>query len=295
MTWVFRKIDIIQNLLTLLFLTLLVNHNKPKVFNEVRKAEKMEKTRVSIVSYLNSKPFLYGLQNSDIAREIELSLDIPSKVAAKLSFNLADVGLIPVAGLEDLDDYQIIGRYCIGAVGKVKTVVLASEVPLVEVETILMDYQSRSSVLLAKVLARFYWKKSFSWENTCNDFQNSSIKGKTAGVVIGDRVFDIENKYRYIYDLSEEWYNFTGLPFVFAVWAANKKVSESFENAFNLALQSGIKNMEEIVKLEQPNYQGVDIARYFEQNISFELDFEKRAGMKRFLELARKLEKVELQ
>jgi chorismate dehydratase len=254
----------------------------------------MEKTRVSIVSYLNSKPFLYGLQNSDVAREIELSCDIPSKVAAKLSFNLADVGLIPVAGLEDLDDYQIIGKYCIGAVRKVKTVVLASEVPLEEIETILMDYQSRSSVLLAKVLAKFYWKKSFNWENTCNDFQNSSIKGKTAGVVIGDRVFDIENKYRYIYDLSEEWYSFTGLPFVFAVWAANKKVSGLFENAFNEALQSGIENMAEIVKLEQPNYPGVDIARYFEQNISFELNNEKRAGMKKFLELARKLEMVEL-
>jgi chorismate dehydratase len=255
----------------------------------------MEKTRVSIVSYLNSKPFLYGLQNSAVAREIELSLDIPSKVAAKLSFNLADVGLIPVAGLEDLDEYQIVGNYCIGAVGKVKTVVLASDVPVEEIDTILMDYQSRSSVLLAKVLAKFYWKKSFNWENTCNDFQNSSIKGKTAGVVIGDRVFDIENKYRYLYDLSEEWYKFTKLPFVFAVWAANKKVSESFENAFNEALQSGIKNMEQIVKLEQPNYPGVDIARYFEQNISFELDNEKRAGMKKFLELARKLEMVELQ
>ncbi len=254
----------------------------------------MKKTRVSIVSYLNSKPFLYGLQISAVAREIELSLDIPSKVAAKLSFNLADVGLIPVAGLEDLDEYQIVGNYCIGAVGKVKTVVLASDVPVEEIDTILMDYQSRSSVLLAKVLAKFYWKKSFKWENTCNDFQNSSIKGKTAGVVIGDRVFDIENKYRYICDLSEEWFNFTKLPFVFAVWAANKKVSESFEIAFNRALQNGIENIEEIVKLEKPNYPGVDIAHYFEQNISFELDNEKRAGMKRFLELARKLEKVEL-
>jgi predicted solute-binding protein len=109
-------------------------------------------------------------------------------VAAKLSFNLADVGLIPVAGLEDLEDYQ-----------------------------------SRSSVLPAKVLAKFYWMKSFNWENTCNDFQNISIKGKTAGVVIGDRVFDIEKKYRYIYDLSEYWYKCAGLPFVFAVWQRTKR------------------------------------------------------------------------
>ena len=107
---------------------------------------------------------------------------------------MADIGLIPVAGLEDLEEYHIVSNYCIGSVGKVKTVVLASNVPLEKVDTILMDYQSRSSVLLAKVLAKFYWKKSFYWENTCNNFQNVSIIGNTAGVIIGDRVFEIENK-----------------------------------------------------------------------------------------------------
>jgi chorismate dehydratase len=238
---------------------------------------------------------LYGLKKSIVANEIDLSLDIPSKVAAKLAFNLADVGLIPVAGLEDLDDYQIIGDYCIGSVGKVKTVVLASDVPLDQIETVLMDYQSRSSVLLAKVLAKFWWKKSFNWKNTCNDFQNVSINGKTAGIVIGDRVFDIENKFRYVYDLSGEWYNFTRLPFVFAVWAANKKVSASFKKGFNSALAFGIENMAEIIRMEQHNYPNVNIADYFTQNISFEFDDAKKAGMKKFLELAQKLELVELQ
>ena len=122
---------------------------------------RMEKTRVSIVSYLNSKPFLYGLKNSLLADKIELSLDIPSKVAAKLTYNQADVGLIPVAGLEDLENYRIISDYCIGSVGKVKTVVLVSDVPLEKIETILMDYQSEVRYYWQKYLAKFYWKKSF--------------------------------------------------------------------------------------------------------------------------------------
>ncbi|HSH19547.1 MAG TPA: menaquinone biosynthesis protein [Draconibacterium sp.] len=254
----------------------------------------MEKTRVSIVSYLNSKPFLYGLNNSVVSKEIDLSLDIPSKVAAKLAFNQVDVGLIPVAGLEDLDNYRIISDYCIGSVGKVKTVVLVSEVPIDQIDTVLMDYQSRSSVLLAKVLAKFYWKKSFQWENTCNNFQNVSIKGNTAGVIIGDRVFDIEDKFTYIYDLSEEWYNFTRLPFIFAVWAAKENISKSFEKKFNNALAFGIENLNEIVQIEQSYYPNVNIADYFALNISFDLNDEKREGMKKFLELARKLELVEL-
>ncbi len=252
----------------------------------------MEKTRVSIISYLNSKPFLYGLDKMSIAKQIDLSLDIPSKTVSKLVLNLADVGLIPVAGLEDLDDYQIVSDFCIGAVGKVRTVVLVSDVPVEQIETILMDYQSRSSVLLAKVLAKFYWRKEFNWENTCNNFQNKSIKGNTAGVVIGDRVFDIENRYKYSYDLSEEWYKFTGLPFVFAVWASTKNVSEEFKKDFNEALSFGISNISEIAEIEQINYPNVNINDYFGKNISFHFDEEKKAGMNKFLELARKLELV---
>lgn len=254
----------------------------------------MEKISVSIISYLNSKPFLYGLNKMSIAKQIDLNLDIPSKTVSKLALNLADVGLIPVAGLEDLNDYQIVGDYCIGAVGKVRTVVLVSDVPLEQIETVLMDYQSRSSILLAKVLSKFYWKKEFGWENTCNDFQNKSIKGNTAGVVIGDRVFDIENRYKYCYDLSEEWYKFTGLPFVFAVWASTKNISEEFKKDFNEALSFGISNISEITEMEQINYPNVNIHDYFSQNISFIFDEKKKAGMNKFLELARKLELVEL-
>ena len=253
----------------------------------------MEKTRISIVSYLNSRPFLYGLTNSPLAKQINLTLDIPSKVVSKLEYKLADIGLIPVAGLNNLDDYQIISDYCIGSVGKVKTVVLASEVPLKNIQTILMDYQSRSSVLLSKVLAKFYWKQSFLWENTCSGFENKSISGNRAGVVIGDRVFNIESKYPYIYDLSEEWYKFTGLPFVFAVWAANKPVSSELEINLNHAFAFGLEKISEIVQTEQPNYPAVDIYKYFSDNISFEFDDDKRKGMKRFLELASKLETVE--
>lgn len=252
----------------------------------------MEKTRVSIVSYLNSKPFLYGINRCPVSGQIDLSLDIPAKVAAKLAYNIADIGLIPVAGLEDLQNYSLVGDYCIGAVEKVRTVVLVSDVPIDAIETVLMDYQSRSSVLLSKVLAKFHWKKKFEWQNTCNDFQNKSIGGTTAGVLIGDRVFEIENRFRYCYDLSEEWYKFTGLPFVFAVWAANKKISRSFEIDFNKALAFGIEKIADVVRMEQSNYPNVNIHAYFSENISFELDHQKREGMKLFLDLAQRLEPI---
>ncbi|NQU86354.1 MAG: hypothetical protein HQ541_11390, partial [Mariniphaga sp.] len=67
-----------------------------------------KKVQVSIVSYLNSKPFLHGLLNSDIIENIDLSLDIPSKVAAKLDFGLVDIGLVPVAALLENEKLEII-------------------------------------------------------------------------------------------------------------------------------------------------------------------------------------------
>lgn len=254
----------------------------------------MEKDRISIVSYLNSKPFLYGLNHSSISNKVILFPEIPSKVVAKLAYHLTEVGLIPVAGLEDLGEYHIVSNYCIGAVGKVRTVVLASEVPLEQIQTVLMDYQSRSSVLLTKVLARFYWHKTFNWENTCVGFENKLIKGTTAGVVIGDRVFEIEKRYKYLYDLSEEWYNFTKLPFVFAVWASSKKMGTEFLQDFDRALAFGIENIPQLVKLEQMNYPHVNVYEYFTKNISFDFDDLKQKGMNKFLELAKKLEPVKL-
>jgi chorismate dehydratase len=249
----------------------------------------MKKTRVSIVSYLNSKPFLYGLNNSSISDQLELSVDIPSMVAAKLRTGQTDIGLIPVGALKDLKEYRIFGNFCIGAHGNVRTVVLASETPFDELDTILLDYQSGTSIILARVLARFFWKKQYNFKNTYEGFENDQIKGKTGGVVIGDRVFEMEKKYSFTLDLSEEWVKFTNLPFVFAVWASNKMLSKDFEKNFNLALDFGIKNISEIVSGEQMNYPYVDINDYFSKNINFILDNDKMEGMKKFLELAGKL------
>ncbi len=245
----------------------------------------MDKIKVSIVSYLNSKPFLWGLESSAVSLLIDLSVDIPAKVASKLLHGKADVGLIPVAALADLGNYWLVGDYCIGADGDVRTVVVASEVPLEQIETILLDYQSRTSVMLVKVLSRFFWKKEFNWENTCANFEKKLIKGKTAGVVIGDRVFAVEKKFPYIYDLAGEWKKFTNLPFVFAIWASNTKLNEEFSRLFNLALRSGIDMIASRTEALKPDYPGVDLSDYFSRNISFDFDTTKRSALNLFLKL----------
>lgn len=92
-----------------------------------------KKYKLSLISYLNSRPFVYGLEHSVPGREMELFLDIPSKTAARLVSGEADAGLVPVGALTDLPEYHLVSDYCIGAVGPVRTVVLASEVPLEQI------------------------------------------------------------------------------------------------------------------------------------------------------------------
>ena len=108
----------------------------------------MNKIKISAVSYLNSKPFIYGLHHSNLFNEIELSQDIPSVCAQKFIDEKVDIGLIPITVIPKLKEYYIISDYCIGAVGKVSSVMLYSDVPLNAIKNILLDYQSLTSVTL---------------------------------------------------------------------------------------------------------------------------------------------------
>src|SRR2546428_3316192 len=120
----------------------------------------LNKIKISAVSYTNTKPFLYGIEQSGILTKniIDLSLDIPADCAEKVIDGRADVGLIPVAALLKLPYYEIISDYCIGANGAVNSVFLFSTKPINEVKTIRLDTESRTSNNLAKLLIINYWK-----------------------------------------------------------------------------------------------------------------------------------------
>ncbi|NQX96939.1 MAG: hypothetical protein HRT73_03545 [Flavobacteriales bacterium] len=100
---------------------------------------RVKKIKVSAVSYLNTLPFIYGINNSEVMEGIDLSLDIPSDCAKKLLSGEVDLGLVPIAILPQLKEYHIISDYCIGAEGKVDSVALYSDVPLNEIEYIYLD------------------------------------------------------------------------------------------------------------------------------------------------------------
>ena len=240
--------------------------------------------KVSAVSYLNTIPFIHGIKSSNISDFIDLQLDYPSVCAQKLINNEVDIALVPVVVLKDNPQFNIISDYCIGSNGKVDTVCLYSDVPLREIEEIYLDYQSRTSIELLKVLCKEHWNISPKFSDSPEGFENK-IERETASLIIGDRAFSANGKYKFVYDLSESWKEMTGLSFVFACWISNKNIEENFTAEFNKSLKIGVENVEEAIKKESDNYPHCKNPKeYLNNKISYLLDENKRKGMELFLD-----------
>jgi len=201
--------------------------------------------------------------------EVELLIDYPSKIASLLQTNQVDIGLVPVAIIPTLEEHHIVSDYCIGCDGEVASVCLFSEVPLAEISTILLDYQSRTSVALLDILIREHWKITPELRAAAADYEKN-ISGTTAGLVIGDRALVQRSKSKYIYDLGTAWKEMTGLPFVFAAWVSNKSLSPQFIRAFNDTISAGTRQIDVILQtVHLPEY---DLKKYYNSNINFRLD-----------------------
>jgi len=244
-----------------------------------------KKIKVGIVSYLNTRPLIYGLKLPPIADEIELIEDTPSRLAELLVNNAIDIGLVPVAVIPQLKEYFISSDYCIGTETEVASVCLFSEVPLNEITKVYLDYQSLSSVALLKWLMKEYWNIDHGIIQTSDDDYRKKIGGTTAGLVIGDRAFEQRKISTFIYDLASEWRSITGLPFVFAAWISNRSLQGSFIQRFNEANAIGLSHIDEIVSAQ--NFDLFDLKKYYTLHLSYVLDERKRKGMELFLQVIR--------
>ncbi|MGE5419067.1 MAG: menaquinone biosynthetic enzyme MqnA/MqnD family protein [Chloroflexota bacterium] len=251
----------------------------------------MHKIRISAVKYANTYPFIYGLHESGFGEKAIIETDHPADCAEKLMTGKADLGLMPAGALPLLKEYHIVSDFCIGANGNVRTVMLLSNSPFDAIETVYLDYRSRSSVKLVKVLAANFWNRDFRWLDTSKGFDFAGIKHGEATVLIGDQCFEFENRFSHNIDLAGAWKQFTGLPFVFACWTANKVLDPDFINDFNNALKPGVMNIDAVVEKfgKTGRIRDGELKKYLTENIDYNLNDEKRKGLKLFLELIGKL------
>jgi chorismate dehydratase len=169
----------------------------------------------------------------------------------------------------------------------VRTVLLLSNCPFEDIRNIYLDYRSRSSVNLTKVLARNSWKREYKWINTSKVFDFLNIGLNEAVVLIGDQCFEFENSFRYKVDLANEWKKFSGLPFVFACWTANKQINNEFITKFNNALRLGVNDIDAVVEKfgNSGTIRGEILKKYLVENIDYNFNDEKKKALMLFLEL----------
>jgi chorismate dehydratase len=242
------------------------------------------KYTISAVSYLNTKPFLHGLEQSQIYSNIILKEHHPAQCAIDLLDDRIDIGLVPVAIIPLLSNPHIVSPYCIGANGNVRTVSLFSRVPIEEINTVYLDEQSRTSVLLVQILFKEYWKKEVQFLPAYQNYENN-IKENEAAVVIGDRCINILDKYKYNYDLAAIWKQHTQLPFVFATWVSNKNIDSDFLIEFNAALKVGLNQRAVLAeKYTAYNTQNFNVKSYWEENIQYVLNENMQQALALFLQ-----------
>ncbi|MBQ2047130.1 MAG: menaquinone biosynthesis protein [Muribaculaceae bacterium] len=244
----------------------------------------MAPLRITVVSYLNSVPFVYGIRRVGNTLPCELTLASPSECARVMDCGQTDIALVTVAEIPKLRvPVKVICDYCLGTSDGARTVTLLSNSELNEIETIILDPESCTSNTLTEILCREYWGINPKFEMREGHSSIDSNSEKVGFVLIGDRVFDFESRFKQCWDLSVEWKKMTGLPFVFAAWVAKTDVDEKSIEALNSALALGVENIEQAVA--QSDYHDKNQAlNYLTKNIDFIFNRDKHTALALFWE-----------
>ncbi len=246
--------------------------------------------RIGAVNYLNTKPLIYDLEQ--LVPDAELVLDLPSRLADQLAAGKLDVALIPVVEFLRAGCYTLVPDVAIASRGPVLSVTLFSKVAWPEITSISLDVGSRTSAALVQVISRFRYEVTPRLEPLQIEDDPERVT-TDAVLLIGDRAMHAcLPGFAHAYDLGEEWTNWTGLPFVFAVWALRPGVdSGSIVKALQEAKRRGLANAGPIAAAEAPRL-GLGAGfcrRYLDTVLSYDLGPRELAGLKRFAELASEL------
>ncbi|MCI0338229.1 MAG: menaquinone biosynthesis protein [Acidobacteria bacterium] len=254
---------------------------------------------IAASTYLNSAPLVYSFARGSLRRRFTFMGDAaPSRCAAMLASGQCEVALIPVIEYQRIPGLRIIPDIAVASKKRVRSVLLAARRPLNEVRTVTLDTSSRTSQTLVKIL---FSRRCGTLPQFTERTPDAALKcenmleGSDAALVIGDPAMRLEAWAEQlglrIYDLAEEWRAMTGLPFVFAVWAAHEYVLEASPYLITdliAAKHEGIERIEEIAAeyafdLNLPQDELID---YLRDNVNYDLDEENLAGLRRYFNLA---------
>ena len=243
--------------------------------------------RLGAVSYLNTKPLVYGL---DAYRDrFDVRFDVPAKCAELLHEGRVDLGLIPA--VEYLrGTYAIVPDISIASDGDVATVAIFTRKPIDTVQALALDLSSRTSVALTRVLCAKHWRIAPKFTPAEPDLDSMLLRADAA-LVIGDPAFEIDPFKHGLakIDLGAEWKALTGLPFVYAMWVGRPGAASPEQcRALQEARDAGVANLPQIAKQVARGSARLEqrVLTYLRDNLRYGLGDAEQAGLRRFHELA---------
>jgi chorismate dehydratase len=243
--------------------------------------------RVGAVNYLNTKPLICDLER--LAPQAELILEVPSRLADLLADGQLDVALIPVIEYFRAGRYAVVPNIAIASRGPVLSVTLFSRVAWADIRRVALDAGSRTSAALTQILlGRRYGVSaevmSLPLDRAAEDVDADAV------LLIGDRAMRAcLPGFAHAFDLGQEWFDWTGLPFVYAVWAVRAGVDlRGVDEALHQAKQRGRDPAGPIAHAEAPGL-GLDAGfcrRYLSNILHFDLGPREQAGLHHYYMLA---------
>ena len=245
--------------------------------------------RVGIVNYLNSRPLAWSFLQGTAGEGIDALFLPPAAVADRLRRGELDVGLIPSIEVERIPGLRVLPGLCVAATREVRSVLLLSRGPVGDIRLLALDENSRTSAVLVRILLR----DRFGIEPTCVSTPpdvEAMMERADAALVIGDPALRVDRSRYVAHDLAAEWQQLTGLPFVFAVWAARGDVDlERWEGVFRASLEQARAEMGRLIEEAAVELQLEEsrVREYLTECLSFELGETERRGLSEFYRRAR--------
>ncbi|WP_051670827.1 menaquinone biosynthetic enzyme MqnA/MqnD family protein [Bryobacter aggregatus] len=250
---------------------------------------------LSAVSYLNTRPLVWGFLNGPQQGLAQVDFDLPSVCARRLASREVDAGLVPVVEAARLHLAQI-GSLGIACRGPVRSILLLSKVPIRDIRTLALDSSSRSSVMLARIVLERGYQLEPNTLTMVPDLP-AMLGRADAALIIGDPALRIDpaSSGLHVLDLGEEWLKLTGLPMVFAIWAGPKQNPE-LAALLQASYDYGKTRLNEIVLAEAAErslWPGLAY-EYLNSLIQFEIVDDYKRGMKLYIEEAMRMEGKQL-
>ena len=284
----------------------------------------MSKLRISVVEFLNTAPLVWGFTDGPLAGKYELLFAVPSQCAEDLRAGRADIGIIPSIEYQRMEDVVALPGMAIAAKNEVRSLLVISKVPIELAKTFALDTNSRSSVVLARILSRRHWNIDPEFIDMPPD-PEQMLACADAALVIGDPALRLRLKVDaleakeplalnagadskkegccccggedeqpvkgvealFVYDIAQQWREMTGLPSVLAIWVARRRaVTPELVADFQASRDFGLSHIDDIAEGAALKLElpPRELERYLTDNIDFSLDEENLAGLRRYYE-----------